>query len=134
MGKKSLYTITIKESYLDAFMHVNNAMYLTLFEEARWDLITNNGYGLEQIMETGLGPVILEVKMSFLKELRLRDEIVIETEFVSHARRISKVVQHMLRDGEVCCTGEFTFGLFSLIERKLVSPTPAWLKAIGAEG
>ena len=31
------YPLLIKETYLDTFGHVNNATYLTLFEEARWD-------------------------------------------------------------------------------------------------
>jgi acyl-CoA thioester hydrolase len=46
------YPLTIKETYLDTFGHVNNAMYLALLEEARWDLITTNGYGLKIIQVT----------------------------------------------------------------------------------
>ena len=61
------YPIYIKESYLDTFGHVNNATYLTLLEEARWDLLNKNSYGLKKIQETGLGPTILEIKLSFLK-------------------------------------------------------------------
>jgi len=32
---------------------MNNATYLTLFEEARLDLITKNGYGMDKIAATG---------------------------------------------------------------------------------
>ena len=71
------YPILIKESDLDTFGHVNNATYLKLFEEARWDLITKNGYGIKTIRETKLGPTILEIKIRFLKELRLREKITI---------------------------------------------------------
>ena len=63
---------------------MNNATYLTLLEEARWELVTKNGYGMKKIQETGLGPTILELKLSFFKELRLRDEIIIETNMVSY--------------------------------------------------
>ena len=127
------YRLTIKESYLDDFGHVNNAEYLVLFEEARWDLITKNGYGLEKIRETGLGPTILEIRLSFLKELRLHDQIIIETQLVSYEKKIARLSQRMLRNDEVCCTAEITFGLFSLHERKLILPTPEWLWAVGCE-
>src|ERR1700722_9620897 len=99
-----LYPLMIKEAYLDVFGHVNNAMYLTLFEEARWDFITKKGYGLEKILETNLGPVVLEVKISYLKELRLREEVVIETKILSYEKMIGKLTQRMLRDNEACCT------------------------------
>lgn len=126
------YSVKILETYLDVFGHMNNTMYLTLLEEARWDYITKNGYGLKEIHKTGLGPVILEIKLCFLKELLLRDEVVIETSVISYDRKIGRLMQKMLRNGEVCSTAEIKIGLFSLKERKLVTPTPEWLKAIGA--
>jgi YbgC/YbaW family acyl-CoA thioester hydrolase len=132
MGTKvSSYPILIKEVYLDSFGHVNNAIYLTLFEEARWDIITKNNYGLKKIHETGLGPIILEIKLNYFKELRLREEIIIETQILSYQEKIGKLSQKMLRNNEVCCTAEIIFGLFNLQARKLVLPTTDWLNAIG---
>lgn len=125
------YPLIIKETYLDTFGHVNNATYLTLFEEARWDLVTKNGYGMKKIQETGLGPTILEMKLIFLKELRLREQIIIETQLISYDKKIGKISQKMIRDGEVCCEVELIIGLFDLKERKLVLPTPEWLHAVG---
>jgi len=125
------YSLTIREHHLDTFGHVNNATYLSILEEARWELITQNGYGLFYIRETGLGPTILEINIKFIKELRLRQEIVIESRMISYEGKIGKIEQKMLRNGEECCIAEFTIGLFSVKERKLVLPTPEWLKAIG---
>lgn len=127
------YPLIIKETYLDTFGHVNNAMYFTLFEEARWDLITKNGYGIKKIQETGLGPTILEIQMKFLKELRLRENITIETQLLSYEKKIGKLEQKMVRNGEICCIALFVIALFSLTERKLVLPTPDWLQAIGSD-
>jgi acyl-CoA thioester hydrolase len=127
------YPLIIQEIYLDTFGHVNNACYLTLFEEARWDLITKNGYGLKKIQETGLGPTILEIKLAFFKELRLREKIVIETQMISYEKKIGKLSQKMIRDGDVCCTAELVIALFSLTKRKIVSPTPEWLAAVGIQ-
>lgn len=127
------YPIIIKEQYLDTFGHVNNATYLSLFEEARWEIVTKNGYGLKKIKETGLGPVILEIKIHFFKELLLREKIVIETQFVSYEKKIGSIHQRMLRGEEVCCLADFKIALFDLKERKLVLPTKEWLNAVGIQ-
>ncbi len=130
-GKMFNYPITIKEHHLDTFGHVNNAVYLTLFEEARWEIITKNGFGLKKIRESGLGPTILEVKLCFFKEICLREQITIETQLMSYEGKVGKLSQKMMRDNEVCCTADFLFGLFDLRARKLIPPTDEWLVAIG---
>jgi acyl-CoA thioester hydrolase len=130
-AKVFFYHLTIKEENMDSFGHVNNAAYLTLFEEARWELITKNGYGLKKIQETKHAPIILELKLTFLKELRLNDHITIETQTMSQKSKIGKLSQKMLRDGEVCCEAEFVIGLFDMNTRKLIKPTTEWLRAVG---
>lgn len=127
------FPVKIKESYLDVFGHVNNAMYLTLYEEARWDIISKNGFGLDKIKDSGLGPTILEINIRFLKELLLNDNITIITQLHSYAGKIGIIKQKMMRGNDECSIAEFTIGLFSLKERKLVAPTPEWLKAIGVD-
>lgn len=124
------YPFTVQEVYLDSFGHVNNAVYLTLYEQARWDLITKNGYGVQKIRESGYGPVLLELKVKFLKELNFRDQVMIETETLPFQGKIGKMAQRMMRNGVVCSEAEFIFALFSLAERKLVQPTEEWLRAI----
>lgn len=131
MNNVYLYPLVIKETYLDLFGHVNNAEYLVLFEEARWEYITQNNYGLKTIRETGLGPVILAIQVKFLKELRLRDEIVIKSYMTSVNKKTGIMRQEMWRGEELCCEGDFTFGLFSLELRKLVTFTPEWLNGLG---
>ncbi len=134
MGKTATsLPILIRETFLDSFGHVNHAKYLTLFEDARWDLITNSGYGLKKILETGIGPTVLGINVNFMRELRVRDEVIIVSHLISYEKKIGKLEQKMLRGDEVCCTAEVTFGLFSLKERKLVLPTPEWKQAFHLE-
>jgi acyl-CoA thioester hydrolase len=125
------YPVLIKETYLDTFGHMNNATYLTLFEEARWDLVTKRGFGLKEIQALGIGPTVLEINIKYLKEIYLRDQILIKTRLISYEGKVGKLLQAMWRGDVVCCQAEFIFGLFSLKERKLMMPTPEWLKAIG---
>jgi YbgC/YbaW family acyl-CoA thioester hydrolase len=126
------YTLLIKEAHLDTFGHVNNATYLQIYEEARWDLITNNGYGLKQVQELKQGPVITEVNLKFMKELKLRETITVKTEMVDYPGKIGHLKQQMIKpNGDLASEAIFTFGLFDLSTRKLIEPTPAWKKAVG---
>lgn len=125
------YPLQILEKDLDFYGHVNNATYLVFYEQARWDYITKNGYGVHKIRETGKGPVILEIDIKFIRELKLREEVVIETKLISYEKKIAKMEQWIRRGDEICSTVLITFGLFDLKERKLISPTPEWAKAIG---
>lgn len=132
MNKVFEYPITIREQHLDTFGHVNNAKYLEIFEEARWELITQNGYGLADVHKKKIGPIILGVDIQFKKELKNREKILVTTECVSYEKKIGKLVQKMLKEnGEEACTSHFTFGLFDLNARKIILPTPEWLSAIG---
>ncbi len=128
-----IYRLIVLESYLDMLGHMNHATYLIIFEEARWDLLTKNGYGLKKIMETGTSPTILEVNIRYLKEVRLREEIVIETQLTSLKGKVGHLSQEIRRGDDVCCSAEFTFGILDLEKRKLVEPSAEWLKAIGVK-
>lgn len=131
MARKHYYHTHIKEIYLDTFGHMNNATYLALLEEARWDLLNQNGYGLVKIQQTQLGPTILQINIQFMRELCVLDNITIETELISYDKKIGKLQQRVLRGEEVCCIAEFTIALFDLRARKLVLPTNEWLQAVG---
>jgi thioesterase-3 len=128
------YAVLIREHHLDTFGHVNNAVYLELFEEARWEVISSRGYGIETIKTTGLGPTLLDVHLKFMKELRLREQIVIKTQLVSYEGKVALLGQWIENAAGVrCCEAEFKIGLFDTHQRKLVLPTPEWLKALGID-
>lgn len=132
MEELNKHKVLIREQYLDPYGHVNNAAYLTLYEEARWEAISLRGYGFKDIHRLGQGPVILEVTLKFLQELRLREEITITTQMVDYPGKVGHLQQKMLKsDGTVASEALFTFGLFDLKARKLIEPTSEWKKAIG---
>jgi len=125
------YSIQIKEHHLDTFGHVNNATYLQIFEEARWEIITARGYGLPEIMAAKKGPVVLEANIKFLKELKLRDTIQVTFEPIEMNGKIGKCIQRMINSaGEVSCEALFTVGFFDLETRRLILPTEQWLQAV----
>jgi YbgC/YbaW family acyl-CoA thioester hydrolase len=126
------YKMTIKEHHLDTFGHVNNATYLQIFEEARWEMIHNNGFSLEVIKKKKQGPIILDVHVKFLRELKNRENISVETVVTEQGKKVGKISQKIkLEDGTVSAEALFTFALFDLVERKIIEPTPEWKRAIG---
>lgn len=130
--EKFHYEMVIKEYHLDTFGHVNNATYLQILEEARWEFVTARGFGLETIRKTGLGPVVLGCQIRFLRELCLREKIVIETQGLKYEKKIGHLRHRIFNENkDVCCDAEMTFGLFDLTNRKLIAPTPEWLRAVG---
>jgi acyl-CoA thioester hydrolase len=128
-------TIQISEAHLDSFGHLNHARYFELYEQARWDIITERGFGMDVIRRTQTGPIILDVSVKFLRELAPRETVVIRSELTSYVRKIGQFRQQMIKaDGDVACDATFTFGLFDMERRRLIEPTPEWAYAVGVEG
>lgn len=127
------YPLLVREAHLDTFGHVNNATYFQVLEAARWEFITARGYGMEKIRESGLGPTILGFdNVRFLKELRLRQDVVIESQMLSYVKKIGVLRQDIVDTGGVkYFTSTLTLALFDTAIRKLVPPTPEWLQAVG---
>jgi acyl-CoA thioester hydrolase len=129
-----IYEFVVLESHLDTFGHINNATYLTLFEQARWEWITEGGYGLDEIHRTQIGPTILNIHIEYKRELKLREKVRVETFLIEFNEKIGKVRQQMLNEqGKICTQIELTIGIFDMKARKLVSAPAAWLKAISAK-
>ena len=127
------YKFTVLESHLDTFGHMNHATYLQIFEQARWEFITERGYGLKEIAKYQIGPTILEAKIRYMRELRLREEVTIESVCPPFTGKVGVVHQTMFNsDGKEAATIELSIGLFDMQKRKLISPTPEWLHAIGS--
>ena len=126
------YFTQIREHHLDGFGHVNNATYLQLFEEARWDLITQGGYSWEAVQEQRKGPVILELSVKFQRELKVREKIKIETQCIDYQKVVAELEQKIWNEaGDLCTLARFKFALFDLEKRRIIKPTPEWLRALG---
>jgi len=126
------YPLIIREFHLDTLGHVNNATYLAVFEEARWEFITRNGYGLNTVHEKKQSPIILEIDIKFLKELKLRENTIIKTQ-VKELRGKIFILRQWIENskGDVCADATVTAGYFDMNTRKLIPMTQEWLSAIG---
>lgn len=126
------WTFTVLETHLDTFGHMNHATYFQIFEQARWDLINKGGYGLKKIMESQIGPTILEAKIQYRRELLLHDTVKVESTCTEYNGKLGKVYQRMINsNGKDAATLEIVIGLFDMRARKLIEPTPDWKSALG---
>lgn len=130
--EKFHYELLIREHHLDTFEHVNNATYLQILEEARWEILAQKGHGLKTIQEKGIGPVLLEIHIKYMAELKLREKIIISTQCISVDTKIAVLWQEIKNtEGKLCCTAKLTMGVFDLQTRKLIELPQDWKNVFG---
>jgi acyl-CoA thioester hydrolase len=77
--RRSSYKLTVRGYELDSFGHVNNSVYLQYAETALWNFFKVHGL-LATMVDEGLFPVIMESTQRYIHELRMLDEVRIDTE------------------------------------------------------
>lgn len=128
------YRLMIKEHHVDSLGHMNNATFMEIFEDARWDVISHRGYGFDKVQELQQGPIIMEVNLKFLKEIKLRETVEVTTELLEYPGKVGKLRQRMLKtDGSIAAEAVFTFGLFDMKTRRLIDATPEWKRGLGLD-
>ncbi len=126
-----IHSREITEDLLDVYGHVNHAKYLELFEECRWGMIKSEGYGMDEINRLRIGPIILEAKIKYKKELKLSDKIEIHTWTDPIKKKIGKIYQKMFLPGDLLASEvELLYGLMHLDKRTLQPPPESWKKAL----
>ncbi|MCR5600734.1 MAG: acyl-CoA thioesterase [Ruminococcus sp.] len=85
---KSSYELTVRGYELDSFGHVNNSVYLQYAEAALWHFFKVSGM-LSVIQKEGLFPVIMESSQRYMHELKLLDEVRIDSELTCSSGIVS---------------------------------------------
>jgi acyl-CoA thioester hydrolase len=121
------YETVVKETMVDAMGHLNHASYLTVFEEARWDICTAQNMTIEKMQERGIGLVVIEAHIQYRREVRAGDQLLIKTRFLDVDRKIWRVEQTMENaTGSVCSTVQIKGGMFDLKQRKMLLADSEW--------
>ena len=79
---KNICRLTVRGYELDSFGHVNNSVYLQYAETAMWDCFSKHGL-IPVMKEQDIFPVIMESTLRYMHELRLLENVRIETEMKS---------------------------------------------------
>ncbi|WP_405165255.1 acyl-CoA thioesterase [Nocardia sp. NBC_01499] len=114
--------ILVRGYELDTQGHLNQAVYLQYGEHARWELLRAAGLAQDKLIASGVGPVVLETTIKYLRELRGGDEIEVTVEYTGEKGKTFGF-RHEVRklDGTVSAEISVTAGLLDLTARKLVA-------------
>ncbi|MGX1772321.1 acyl-CoA thioesterase [Nocardia brasiliensis] len=114
--------IVVRGYELDTQGHLNQAVYLQYTEHARWEMLRAAGLPQDKLIATGVGPVVLESTIKYLRELRGGDEVTVDTD-IEYSGGKTFAFRHEIRklDGTVAAEARVVAGLLDLRERKLVS-------------
>lgn len=94
------YVAKVRWSELDPYAHLNHAVYLTMCETARIDLLDQIGWGLAAMKEQGFQIVVVEVNARFLAPAEYGDELLIQTKVADISRASTIWHQQMFRGEE----------------------------------
>ena len=81
---KYYFNIRVRGNELDSYGHVNNAVYLNYTEQARWEVFHELGL-LEKLIASGKKIVVIENQVKYIRQLKLFDEVEIETQMEKSA-------------------------------------------------
>ena len=132
MGKVFEYSLIVREHNLDILGHLNNASYLQLFEEARWDFSNKGGFGLDWVLLNKKSPVVVKAEMSFRKEVLNREKLLIKSEFLGFQNSlIGSFKQKMIKENnKVASILSIDIGFMNLQERKLMNFPKKWVQMV----
>jgi len=89
---------------LDAYGHVNHAIYIHYFETARIELLESVGFGLDRLAEDDMQLVVISLASRFLRPAVLGDRLTVETAQIKTTRVRSTWAQRILRGDETFVT------------------------------
>ena len=125
--------ITVRGYELDTQGHLNQSVYLQYGEHARWELLRAAGISQDALIASGIGPVVLESTIRYLRELRGGDEVDVSCGFEWGEGRTFRVRQDYRRpDGTQVAELVAVGGMLDLRERRLVAQPRERLRALAS--
>ncbi len=110
----------IRTFHTDSFGHVNNAKYLELLEEARWQYAEDNGL-MKLLTRDNLGFIIIDMRLRFRDEVVEGDRIVVSTQLLTLGSGSGEVEQLVRKDGQRKIALKSLFH-FILVDRETRTP------------
>lgn len=84
--------LRVRSYELDSFDHVNHAVFLNWFEQARFEALEQGGLPLDVLGSMGLAVVVVRVEVDYRAEARLGDRVLVRTR-VGEVRKTSMTLE-----------------------------------------
>ncbi|WP_405883713.1 acyl-CoA thioesterase [Streptomyces sp. NBC_01384] len=126
--------VTVRGYETDILGHLNQSVYLQYAEHARWCLIEAAGISQADLISKGVGPVVLETTIRYLRELRAGDETEVTCAFAFGEGKTYRMQQTIRKpDGTVAAEFTAVGGLLDLKERRLVADPREYFRALASD-
>jgi len=89
--------LTVRSSELDAFGHVNHAVYLNYFEHARFEALEEAGFSFSVLDERKWGIFVVRIEVDYVAEATRGDELLVHTWADSFRRTSMILAQDIVR-------------------------------------
>jgi YbgC/YbaW family acyl-CoA thioester hydrolase len=91
------YVSRVRSYELDALGHVNHAVYLNWFEQARYDALEASGLSPSELLRRNWGIHVVRIEVDYRAECRLGDEVKIRTSVAEVRNASMTLVQSLVR-------------------------------------
>ncbi|MGP4051873.1 acyl-CoA thioesterase [Streptomyces sp. 2A115] len=126
--------VTVRGYETDALGHVNQSVYLSYAEHARWSLLHAAGVSQAALVAKGVGPVVLETTIRYERELLAGDETEVTCGFGWGEGKTFRVEQTIRKaDGTVAAEITGVSGLMDLKARKLVADPKEYFRTLATD-
>jgi acyl-CoA thioester hydrolase len=132
MGEKYSQPFRARWPDMDFNQHMRNAAFLGCSEDTRMGFLDAHGFGMGEFMKRRIGPVVLEDKLTYKKELKLLERFTVEMQLAGiteDGRRMRVRNRFVKEDGTLCAVVDSVILWLDLDARKPVVPPPE-LKAL----
>lgn len=113
---------------MDFNQHMRNAAFLACSEDTRMLYLDQHGWTMEEFAKRRIGPVVLEDRLVYMKELKLLEAFRVDLALaaITEDGRRMKLRNRFFRsrDGASCAVVESVVLWFDLAARKQVAPPP----------
>lgn len=104
-------TIDVRFSEIDPYGHVNHAVYLTYFEQARCEALIACGLPIDVMAERGYQLVVTHIDIQYRRAAGPGERLTVETALAEQRRASSVWAQRILRGDEELVSARITIGV-----------------------
>ncbi len=90
---------TVRSYELDSFGHLNHAVFLNFFEQARFDALEACGWPIQRVLDRGWAVYVVRIEVDYLAEVMWGDELTITT-WVDEVRKSSMTLAQSARKAD----------------------------------
>ncbi len=118
--------LQVEDQWIDYNGHFNMAYYNVLFDAAADEMFTQLGLGAEYVKTANCSYFTLEAHLTYLRELKARDLVLVENRILDQDSKRVHYVQSMIHknDGWLSCVSEVIVSHVDLSAKK-TSPFPS---------